>query len=291
VLIGIQMYDSDRVTMQRQQRAAEALLQLKGVECLNLQFREGPSMTFPGIETAAVLCRDSLSVTHAACPRKPLAREVFDVLADRALAGGHEYFGFINADIVVTSAAIDEIERRRRQTYVISRCEVDDLTNADPNPGRPMTTGLDMFVVSARWWPRHRGRFRQYIVGEGCWDNVYAAILMCHSDGLLLNREVLILHERHPSAWHKATPSAHYNGFLAALDARYFSLWVRYWHRLEQARAGGESAADEEDLQHEVFAWRRSANEAVRQAVRSARARLLYHRFRSEGRRVASSRG
>jgi hypothetical protein len=105
--------------------------------------------------------------------------------------------------------------------------------------------------------------------------------MMCHSNGLILNREPIILHERHPTLRHDVTSTARYNGFLAALDARYFSLWCEYWGRLEQARAEGMSAAGQQALRDEVFVWRRSAKSALQQSVRSARARLQFRRRRA----------
>ncbi len=106
-------------------------------------------------------------------------------------------------------------------------------------------------MVSVQWWQRNRSRFRPYILGEACWDNVYTAVMMCHSDGVLLNRDPLILHERHAAAWRDTTPEARYNGLLAALDARYFDLWSQYWHRLE-ATASPQRHGDEERLVRDI---------------------------------------
>lgn len=282
MLIGFQTYDGDAITTRRHRLAAEALLRLDGVTALNVQFQDGATSVLPGIETAAVLTGDSRSATGApgaTVRRKPLAREMFDVLARRAAEGGHRYFAFINADIIVTPAAIREIEQGARESYVISRSDVDDVTSGGPT-GLPMTAGLDMFVVSASWWQEHRRRFRQYVIGETCWDCVYAAMLMCHSHGAVLNRDVLIVHERHAPSWHELTPAARYNGMLAALDARYFSLWAQYWLRLERLRAAGAPAAEEEALQRDAFVWRPSAYEAAGQVVRSILAKRGYARLR-----------
>jgi hypothetical protein len=152
-----------------------------------------------------------------------------------------------------------------------------------------VTTGQDMFVVAAAWWQQARLRFRPYIIGEACWDNVYTAIMMCHSEGVVLNREPLILHEAHPTVWRDQAPTARYNGFLAALDHRYFSLWSTYWHRLEQLRATGAAEPVEASLAREVFTWRRSPIEAVRQFVRSARAHRRFRTLRAEWGRVATA--
>jgi hypothetical protein len=112
--------------------------------------------------------------------------------------------------------------------------------------------------------------------------------MMCHSDGVLLNRDPLILHERHAAVWRNVTPAARYNGMLAALDARYFDLWSKYWHRLEGLRAAGSPRTAESRLARDHFVWKRSAPDAVRQFIRGARARRRYRRLREEWIGVAS---
>jgi hypothetical protein len=211
--------------------------------------------------------------------RRPLTSEVFEALWCAAAAGRHRYFAFVNADIVVTPAAVTTIEQLGLDTYAIGRTDVDDI--ARPAPGPILTAGIDMFAVSTAWWPRHRYRFRPYVVGEGCWDNVYTAIMMAHARGVVLNREPLIFHERHAPAWHGTTPDAQHNGFLAALDARYFSMWCGYWEALDEARRRGASAEEEAVLQRELLVWRRSASQALRQVGRSLRARMNHRRLRS----------
>jgi hypothetical protein len=285
VLIGLQAYPADAETARRQRRAASALLGLAGVEAVNLQFRHGPQVAVYGMDCAAVLVRDSLAQTGAPGLRKPMAPEIFDVLADLAARRGHRYFAYINADIVVTPAAVTAVRDLARETYAVSRGDVDAVLSAPARVAPPdatiMTAGQDMFVVEVEWWRRNRSRFRPYVVGEALWDNVYTAIMMCHSNGLLLNREPLVLHERHPAGWHDESPSARYNGMLAALDSRYFSLWSQYWQRLTAARERGSGAAEEDALRAEAFAWRPSVAAAARQALRSVRARARYRRLRA----------
>jgi hypothetical protein len=279
MIVGLQLYDADAATVERQQRAASALSRLAGAQAVNLQFQHGPQAIHPDIETLPALALDCCQLTGAAGRPKPLTREVFDVLADLARKRGHAYFAFINSDIVVTEDAVRAAERLDRETLVISRSDVDGWRPGDL-PSEPMTAGLDMFVVATEWWAVHASRFRQYVIGEACWDNVYAAIMMCHSNGLVLNRDPLILHERHAAPWRLDTPAAHYNGMLAALDARYFSLWVNYWNRLVEARKAGASAEEEERLCRESLRWRPSFRAAVRQAGRNLRARARFRRAR-----------
>jgi hypothetical protein len=278
VLIGLQLHEGDASATRRQQHAVEALGRLSGVDCLNVQFRNRRPVTHSEIETAALLTRDSTSFTAANGRPKPLTLEMFDVLARTAARRGRRFFAYINSDIIVTPAALAAVRARGCQTHAISRSDVDHV-DGDTAVRPPLTAGVDMFVVDVDWWKRHRHRFRPYVIGDACWDNVYTAIMMCHSDGAILNREPLILHERHPVAWNAATPTAHYNGFLAALDARYFSLWATYWYRLEHARTHGP--IDEEALRREVFVWRRSVWAAMHQAGRNARAWMRYRRQRS----------
>lgn len=282
MLIGIQLYNADALTMRRQRCAVEALRRLDGVDAVNVQFRWVTACSLPGIETAALLERDSLLVTGARGKRKPLAREMFDVLAARAAAGGHSHFAFINADIVVTPKAIEEIRTAERECYVIARTDVEDIATGAGASEMPLSSGLDMFVVSTEWWAANRRRFRDYAIGEMCWDCVYAAVMMCHAQTAILNRHALIFHERHAPTWHEPTPAARYNGMLAALDSRYFSQWVGYWERLEAMRARGASEAEEQALQRDAFVWRPSAYQAARQIVRSVRARRGYRRLRAE---------
>jgi hypothetical protein len=280
MIVGTTVYEGDAAVMRRQQSALAALLRLPGVQAVNVQFQKEPRASLPGIEMLPALLLDSVTVAGPGGRRKPLTRELFDVLARVAAARGHQYFAFVNSDILILPAALEALEREVRQTYAISRHDVDRL-DGDLAGSTLLTAGIDMFVVSVEWWRRHCRRFRPYVIGDACWDNVYTAVMMCHSDGIILNREPLILHERHRALANDTTITARYNGFLAALDSRYFSLWCDYWGRLEQARAQGVSAAGQRALRDEVFVWRRSAKAALQQSIRSARARLRFRRRRA----------
>jgi hypothetical protein len=280
MIVGTSVYEGEPAAMRRQQHAMAALLRLPGVQAVNVQFQKEPWVSVSGIEMLPALLGDSVTAAGPGGRRKPLTREFFDVLARVATARGHHYFAFVNSDVLVLPAALEALAREVRQTYAISRHDIDRL-DGDVARSTLLTAGIDMFVVSAEWWRRHCRRFRPYVIGDACWDNVYTAVMMCHSDGIILNREPLILHERHQTLWNDTTSTARYNGFLAALDSRYFSLWCEYWDRLEQARAQGVSAAGLQAIREEVFVWRRSATAALRQSIRSARARLRFRRPRA----------
>lgn len=278
MLIGLQLFDGDAAANRRQRLAVEALVRQPAVQAVNVQFASGDPCVAPELETVPLLKRDSVQATRAAGRRKPITRELFDTLAMLAAARGLDRFGFLNSDIIVTPRVFATIRADGRDTYAIARADVDDATAPDPAPAM-LTAGHDMFVIAVDWWRRESRRFRPYIVGEMGWDVVYTAQLMCHSNGRILNREPLVLHERHEPGWHAATPAARYNGMLAALDARYFSIWCDYWQALEAARRAGASAEAEAHLRDEVFVWRPSPLGAAWQFGRAIKARMHLRRL------------
>ena len=111
--------------------------------------------------------------------------------------------------------------------------------------------GLDLFAVDAAWWRRERRRFRPYIAGEALWDNVYAALLCSHGRAAIVDERALIFHEQHGAGWGSGLYTD-YNGYLAALDAPYFSRWAAYVARLQGLRASGWPF-DRDRLVAEVF--------------------------------------
>ena len=261
--------------MQRQQRAVEALTSLRGVIPINLQWTDDV-YDRPEMETIATLRRDSKQVTTLPGPRKPIVPELFDALADVAAARGCRYFGFINADIVVLQAAVEMIVNGGKDAYAFSRRDFDPDTGADRDL---VPNGLDLFAFDVTWWRANRQRFRSYILSEWCYDCVIGALLMCYGDGLILNREGEI---RHPMHGHSGgSRLAVYNAYLAALDAPYFSLWVKYRAQLDDLRARGGSEAEELALQGDAFNYRPSLADAVWHAGRCVKARWMYRRRKS----------
>jgi hypothetical protein len=273
IVLGTQFYEGPLGAMRRQQRALDALTALAGVEPLNIQWHD-ERYRRPGVETVAALKQDSRTLTGFKGGRKPILTELFDVLAAEAEARNRQYFGFFNADIIVTQAAVDTIRAGRKEAYAFSRMDVDES-------GHELsiaTAGLDLFAFDATWWRENRRRFRPYILGERCFDNVFAAIMLCHGDGVILNRRGEIRHDAHPSSWQG--PFDEYNVYLATLDAPYFTLWVAYWERLMAARARLASEAEEIAIQRDVFVLQRSIPSRVWHAGRCMKARWRLERQR-----------
>jgi hypothetical protein len=271
ILLGVNIYAPKGDAAQRQENCLKSLRALKNVCLVNLQFKTG-AIEAEGFETLSDLEGDSLKVTGKKGAQKPIISEVFDVLARQARERGCSYFGYLNSDILVSSAAIDYAIKRGRQAYLFSRMDFDKET--DRRLGM-LLAGIDFFIVETRWWIDNNWRFRPYIAGEPVWDNVYAAILLCHANAILLNRDPYILHERHSQAWVKS-PFAQYTRLLSALDAYYFSLWVKYFERVSELRSRNASEQEEVALQEDIFRWSPSRSERVIQACRNLKARVRY---------------
>jgi len=274
ICFGINIYPASGEAARRQDRANQSLLALRRVELINLQFRNQYALqTREGFDTLCVLEKDSTTVSGRRGTCKPIISEIFDVLAMEAFKRKCRYFAFANSDIEVTQEAVDLVFNAVSECFVLSRMDYDAASGQDLGMG---IRGVDCFVIDTLWWGKNRRRFRGYIHGDVCWDNTYASILMCHSDCILLNRAPLIRHQRHTGGW-VDSPFATFNGYLATLDARYFSLWCGYIYQLEKLRSRQAMEKDELELQRRAFQWTSTPWQQLKQAARSGRAHWRHY--------------
>jgi hypothetical protein len=275
LLIGTHTYAASGDAARRQSACLASLAALPRASVVDLQFAIDGHRA-EGVETLAVLKKDARTVTGTEGPRKGIVSEILDALAREAASRGCRYVCFTNADIVWSQDAVDWILDSGRQAYCFSRRDIDPMTGADLGIE---VSGVDAVAVDAHWWTANRRRFRDYIVGEICWDNVYTAILMCHADAAIENRAGLLRHEKHASG--AIDPAfAGYIQYLTALDAGYFDRWCYYWGRLRALRERGAPLEEEQRLARESFVWRPTAAARVAQAARAVKARLRYGVFR-----------
>jgi hypothetical protein len=204
--------------------------------------------------------------------------EMFDALATEAAARGQPYFCFTNGDILVSQDAVDWVLEAQKQAYLFSREDFDAATGGSQGM---LLYGIDVIAIATDWWRQHRTRFRDYIVADSIWDNVYAAILLCHANTAIENRRGLIRHAAHPQAL-GMSPFAEYTRLLAAYDAGYFTLWCEYVEGLVRLRTAGATAEQEAALAAEVFVWRPSVLQRAIQVGRNVKARVRYAWGRSD---------
>jgi hypothetical protein len=245
LLLGTSISGKPGEAARREAAAQASLAALAGIDCVNLAFHDDP----PGLgilPQRRVLKQDAPGVTGVPGPRKPVVSEMLDVLAAEAAERNIPRIGVVNGDIVVLPEAIDRIASLDRPAFAIGRTDVGGGV-----PDKTLLHGIDMFVFDRAFWEKEGRRFRPYLLGETIWDNVYASIAACHG-GAILNRERLILHERHPSVT-RDSPFGVYQHALATRDRSYFSLWCTYVARAEALLARGGSAAEDLALQAEVF--------------------------------------
>ena len=216
ILLGINVYAAKGDAARRQENCLKSLRALEGVSLVNLQFADDP-IEAERFDTVCELKNDSRKVTGRKGPQKPIVSELFTILAEQARSRGLRYFGFANSDIIISQSAIDCAVAERKEAYVFSRMDYDGESGKDIGM---LIFGADLFIIDTRWWLDNKWRFRPYIFGEFCWDNVYASIILCHAQAVLLNREASIKHERHANNLGES-PFGWYNGLLAALDTTY----------------------------------------------------------------------
>jgi hypothetical protein len=272
LLLGVNAFPAGGDAARRQSAALDTWRRLDGVRLANLGW-PGDVLEVDGFATHPVLRQDSRTASGRPGPRKPIVSEAFDRLAGIAAAEGCRWFGYANSDIAWSQAAVDAVVRGGRQAYAFSRGDVDPRTG---EVVEMVTAGIDAFVVEVAWWNANRTRFRAYIGGEPIWDNVYTAVLLAHGDGVLLNREPLILHERHAAGDWRRSPFADYLAYLAALDSLYFSRWAHYHHRVVELRARGAPAEEEAVLQDDAFRGPFPAGARLVQAGRALKARARW---------------
>ena len=272
ILIGTHTFAARGDGMRRQAACVASLRALDRAQVVNAQFAQHPHHA-NGIETLAVLRNTSNGLTGREGPSKPDVSEIFAVLASEAIARGIPIFCFTNGDIIVSQQAVDWMLSTPKDTFVLSRENFDGPSGE--SRGMELA-GTDVFTMTVRWWESNAHRFRRYLLGEGGFDNVYTAIMMCHSDGAIENRRPLVRHEAHQPG---PMPSPHFGEYirlLCALDAQYFTRWCRYWDGLVRMRRNGAAPNEETAWAREAFTWNPSLQEALIQRGRNVKAHARY---------------
>ena len=267
LVLGTHYHPGAQETLARQQAGQESLRGLSRVDRVNLQFPDAP-LTVPGFHSMAGLDLDSLKLTGRTGLRKPVGRQLLELLAGRAGEVGAPSFGFVNADVQALPEVLTAISRYGRDAFLFSRTDVNSVTHQRE---AVFFVGIDMFIFRLAWWQQHCWRFRKFIVGEGLWDPIYTSITLCHSNGILFNNRDFILHPNHKSDWH-ASPFSDWNIFLSCLDFLYLQQWNRYSKHLTRHSPEGISDEAMEQTQREFFSWAPPLKSRLWQTGRSVKA-------------------
>jgi hypothetical protein len=195
------------------------------------------------------------------------------ILAHEAARRGADYFCFTNADILFSQDAIALMLQHAREGYAFSRMEVDAVTGANRSIH---VGGVDAIAARPRWWLANRRRFRDFIVGESTWDQIYTSVLIRHAIAVVLNVDPLVRHVEHPIVWSHQGGFAKYNGYLGALDSHYFGLWCEYHALREQWLRRGGTEEEHFTIQRRAFTRPWPMKTRIVQPLRKARAWLEY---------------
>ena len=250
IVLGTHIHPAQGDAAARIRRALDSWAALPDVQLVDLQFAGGPSATpHPAFETAAVLRHDSRTVSGVDGSRKPIVREMLDLLVERAAARGAEYAGFSNADIIISPTAIARVAAGGYDAVIFSRMGIDA---ASGSPNGEFVSGQDTLFVRPAAYRRVRDRLRPYIVGEMPWDVIYTSVLLTHLRAELVNRGDDCRHVDHEAIW-VDSPFAAYGWRLAHMDWTYFARWYRYYHGVLEIRARGGTPAEEDAWRDGVF--------------------------------------
>jgi hypothetical protein len=250
IVLGTHVYPASGAAADRMQRALDGWAALPGIRLVNLQFADDPNpVSHPAFETRLLLREDSLKIAGAKGPRKPIVRELLDHLCAAAQETNVSYFGFSNADILISGAALEKVVRSGRDAVIFSRMDIDAATGATAGE---FLSGQDTLFLTPHAYRRVRRRLRSYIVGEMPWDVIYTSILLTHVRATLVNRGDDCRHVAHETIW-VDSPFARHGWRLAHQDWTYFARWYRYYNPAKALRERGGSAAEEDALRERAF--------------------------------------
>ena len=174
------------------------------VNLFDVRFVDDRTSHHDKINTLNCLNRDSSHVTKST-KRLPF---VNDVLA-QLCALNYDYFIFCNDDIIINENLIKHVVTNRPQCLACSRLDISTLNSYDQvidrkvNPVRYEIAGFDLFVFKTTWYKQNQMLFNDYLVGEPCWDQVYATIMRIYGCGHAFGNKFppFCFHQLHAPTW------------------------------------------------------------------------------------------
>lgn len=213
IALGSNIYGNNH----RQDVAIDSWLHLNNkhdVQLYNVQPAENPVIN-DRIQTLDVLSRHSGHVTDGN-KELPFVNDIFNALASVDC----DYFIYCNSDVIVNSNLIKHIKQNEPACVACSRLDIHDIDSFDRvlnkqiTPVRYEIAGFDAFVFSKKWYNQHMELFRDYLIGQPCWDQVYATIIKIYGDGVEFSNKLPphCFHIHHEQTWQlEDTPEKQFN--------------------------------------------------------------------------------
>ena len=249
----------------RQSVAIDSWLHLKDkhdLDVYNVQFIQ-PEYTDNRINTLNVLDRDSTSVTGGS-KKLPFVNDIFNSLAHLDC----DYFIYCNSDVIVNANLLKFINSNQPDCFACSRLDInniksfDDVLNKQIQPIRYEIAGFDTFIFSRHWYKKHNSLFRDYLIGQPCWDQVYATIMKIYGDNTDFGNSFppYCFHIHHEQTWQQSdTPEKTFNmnqkeHYFDKLMCRLFDMYLKgVLIKREPYGAFMRPVTDEKQLEHNFF--------------------------------------
>jgi ADP-heptose:LPS heptosyltransferase len=210
-----------------QQHSIESITGFKSLNVVPLNICFPDELILPDDwEVSATLSESADMKLMAAGKRKPFVTDLFNIASDEARRRGMGWFIVTNSDIIITATLIHEVRRLADEGYETMAFARTDVENTDQDQGLIYGSlevrGYDVFACKTAWWENNKCRFLPYIFGERAWDNVYAAIMACHSKFHIFYTSGLCFHFKHDQNWEDTGAYADYNmSFFNGPDKTY----------------------------------------------------------------------
>lgn len=262
ILIGTNTYKKYK----RQDIAIDSYVHLSNkynCDIVDVQFVDENSSNYE-IRTEHVLERSSLDVTSGD-KKLPFVNDILNFLSVQ----DYDYFIYVNSDVILTNTIIKKIINEQPKCFACSRVDIADIdsyesvSNQDITPIRYEIAGFDAFVFNTKWFSNNSGIFQDYLVGQPCWDQVYATLMRIFGDSLFANNfPPCCFHIQHSPTWQvdKHTPERIFNHKGVEdryLDRIVFNIFDNYLktHLVRRSPAGRfmNVLSNEEEIEAEFF--------------------------------------
>jgi len=190
----------------RQDVAVESWKHLSDVKLVNVQFEdEKDSFNVQyDMEHVFTLTRSSMDTVDKSTKKLPYINDILDVLSRQDC----DYFIYTNNDVIINKNLIKYISENKPACMSCSRLDIHDVHSFDIilekkiTPVRYEIAGFDTFIFSKDWYELHKDLFRDYLVGQPHWDQVYAGLMKMHGGDLFGNNfPPYCFHIHHEATW------------------------------------------------------------------------------------------